>query len=121
MSERSDNDARRLCPDGGACHHGCEVGCYRVGACEPLSGVYEGDRWPESVKDAERIFAELRRWLAAECETTMDEHRNFHSDYDEGRFDALEAVEARLDELAGAASAEAVARLETGQSESGAG
>ena len=42
-----------LCPDGGKCHHGCNLRCYRVLACEPLSGVYPGDAWPDDVIDAE--------------------------------------------------------------------
>lgn len=41
----------RVCPDGGACHHGCDVGCWRVNSAEPLSGVYPDDDWPASVLD----------------------------------------------------------------------
>lgn len=38
---------KRRCPDDGACHHNCGDGpCFRVLCCEPLSGVFEGDRWP---------------------------------------------------------------------------
>jgi hypothetical protein len=37
------------CPDGGTCHHGCTVGCFRVQTCGPLSGVFPGDRWPADV------------------------------------------------------------------------
>lgn len=37
------------CPDGGACHHGCDAGaCFRVKTSEPLSGVYPSDVWPAS-------------------------------------------------------------------------
>jgi len=37
------------CPDGGTCHHGCLLpsACWRVNNCEPLSGVFPDDRWPE--------------------------------------------------------------------------
>ena len=37
------------CPDGGTCHHDCgEHGgkCWRVGTCEPLTGVFLKNRWP---------------------------------------------------------------------------
>ncbi len=39
----------RRCPDGGACHHECDAECWRRfhGGCEPLSGVFPGDVWPE--------------------------------------------------------------------------
>lgn len=46
----------RMCPDGGACHHECEErgeGCFRVAFAGPLSGVYPGDRWPDTVKGVE--------------------------------------------------------------------
>jgi len=49
--------------------------------------------------EAAAVLRELRRWIDAEADSTMDENRNFVSGYDEGRFDALEAVEARLDQL----------------------
>lgn len=40
----------RTCPDGGRCHHGCSMtACFRVSTCEPLSGVYDDDVWPERV------------------------------------------------------------------------
>ncbi|GAA1281742.1 hypothetical protein [Saccharothrix xinjiangensis] len=42
-------DVRR-CPDDGRCHHGCNVGCFRVAAAGPLSGVFPGDRWPDQVR-----------------------------------------------------------------------
>jgi hypothetical protein len=35
------------CPDGGACHHQCATGCFRVEHCEPLSGVFPGNTWPK--------------------------------------------------------------------------
>jgi hypothetical protein len=38
------------CPDGGACHHGCEGSCWRVSWCGPLSGVFPGDRWPAGLR-----------------------------------------------------------------------
>lgn len=44
---------KRICPDGGKCHHECQKGCWRVGTCGPLSGVYPNDEWPESVKDSQ--------------------------------------------------------------------
>lgn len=34
------------CPDEGYCHHGCQRACFRVLACEPLSGVFPKDEWP---------------------------------------------------------------------------
>ena len=39
---------RRTCPDEGMCHHECpeDGGCWRVKNCEPLSGVFPGDKWP---------------------------------------------------------------------------
>jgi hypothetical protein len=41
----------RRCPDGGVCHHDCGPDeCFRVKACEPLSGVYPDDEWPETVR-----------------------------------------------------------------------
>lgn len=40
---------RTICPDGGTCHHQCgpDQICFRVACCEPLSGVYPNDEWPE--------------------------------------------------------------------------
>lgn len=49
----STEDEKRICPDGGRCHHSCEKGCWRVRTCVPLSGVYPGDRWPASVTDVQ--------------------------------------------------------------------
>jgi hypothetical protein len=38
------------CPDGGACHHGCNPpGCFRVHWAGPLSSVFPGDKWPDDV------------------------------------------------------------------------
>jgi hypothetical protein len=40
----------RACPDGGTCHHECGAArCFRVDTCEPLSGVFPGERWPDVV------------------------------------------------------------------------
>lgn len=39
------------CPDGGTCHHRCLQRCFRVATCEPLSGVFAGDRWPQEICD----------------------------------------------------------------------
>jgi hypothetical protein len=40
-----------VCPDGGTCHHCCTGrGCFRVDCCEPLSGVYVDDKWPEGLR-----------------------------------------------------------------------
>ena len=44
-------DNKKLCPDGGTCHHDCNDQCWRVGACGPLSGVYPDDDWPADVMD----------------------------------------------------------------------
>ena len=42
------------CPDGGTCHHQCndefKTWCWRVAACEPLSGVFPNDAWPREYK-----------------------------------------------------------------------
>jgi hypothetical protein len=38
------------CPDEATCHHECRSVCFRVKYCSPLSGVYPGDDWPESVR-----------------------------------------------------------------------
>jgi hypothetical protein len=37
------------CPDGGKCHHGCGVECFRVQSAAPLSGVYPDGRWPACI------------------------------------------------------------------------
>ena len=42
---------------------------------------------------------QLRAQIAVLQDATMDKNRNFRSDYDEGRFDALTAVDALLDSL----------------------
>lgn len=41
--------AAPTCPDGGTCHHQCGEKCHRVATCEPLSGVFPGDTWPEGI------------------------------------------------------------------------
>jgi hypothetical protein len=40
------------CPDGGTCHHECNLSCWRVATCGPLSNVYPGDKWPAEVIEA---------------------------------------------------------------------
>lgn len=42
---------------------------------------------------------QLRAQIASLQNATMDENRNFRSDYDKGKFDALSAVDALLDTL----------------------
>lgn len=42
---------------------------------------------------------QLRAQIAALQDATMDENKNFRSAYDEGKFDALSAVDALLDSL----------------------
>jgi hypothetical protein len=42
----------RRCPDDGYCHHECARGCFRVLFCEPLSNIFDGDRWPAEIKQA---------------------------------------------------------------------
>ena len=37
------------CPDGGACHHGCDAECFRVLYCGPLSDVFPSDEWPSAI------------------------------------------------------------------------
>lgn len=44
---------------------------------------------------------QLRAQIAALQDATMDENKNFHSSYDEGKFDALSAVDALLDSMQG--------------------
>jgi hypothetical protein len=51
------------CPDGGRCHHECTGPCWRVDHAGPLSGVYPGDRWPQSHEDVELTHEELTRAL----------------------------------------------------------
>lgn len=43
-----------LCPDGGTCHHSCGMFCWRERNCEPLSGVFVGDKWPTETKDQDK-------------------------------------------------------------------
>lgn len=61
-----------LCPDGGACHHGCTQKCWRVQHCVPLSQLIADDRWPENVLQRhgnnEDIF-----WIVEEEEHGHDE------------------------------------------------
>jgi hypothetical protein len=41
------------CPDGGACHHRCLVGCWRVVHAEPLGAAgYPYGNWPTSTRRA---------------------------------------------------------------------
>lgn len=47
--EVAESVLRAKCPDGGTCHHGCTP-CWRVSNCGPLSGVYEGNRWPSNLR-----------------------------------------------------------------------
>ena len=42
---------------------------------------------------------QLRAQIAVLQDATMDKNRNFRSDYDEGRFDALSVVDSLLDSL----------------------
>lgn len=42
---------------------------------------------------------QLREQIVALQDATMDENGNFHSDYDEGKFDALTAIDNLLDSL----------------------
>lgn len=78
------------CPDSGTCHHGCQIQCWRVQTCSPLSiAKFPKDRWPDDVRiahgaepypetDAERAerYAEALRWIAEDdmdattCRTT---------------------------------------------------
>lgn len=52
---------RERCPDDGACHHECGIAdpCFRVRTCEPLSGVYPDDRWPDEVVSEHNLLAGL--------------------------------------------------------------
>ena len=49
MSDSTQEPERPTCPDGGACHHGCRLDCFRVHGCGPLSGVFPDDKWPAHV------------------------------------------------------------------------
>ena len=55
-AERTDGIPGAGCPDGGTCHHECRAACWRVQACGPLSGVYEGNEWPPEVKAANQLI-----------------------------------------------------------------
>lgn len=47
----------RICPDGGVCHHWCQgLDCFRTRCCEPLSGIYPNDRWPEGIAGVPVVF-----------------------------------------------------------------
>lgn len=70
-------DRRATCPDGGACHHSCALSrevtipqqssaCWRVRNAGPLSGMFEGDRWPRAVKAKHGI-------VVGDVEATLDE------------------------------------------------
>ena len=37
------------CPDNGKCHHECELRCWRVQSCLPLT-ISGWEDWPESIK-----------------------------------------------------------------------
>lgn len=82
------------CPDGGKCNHGCKGSgpCWRVGACGPLSGVFEGDRWPAEVEEKHapgRVIGRLREELAE----ARAELAGACSDLAEAREDLAEARE----------------------------
>ena len=74
VADLIDQEARNVqsvhgaCPDGGTCHHGCNLSrpkspCWRVRYCGPLSGVFPGDEWP----------ADLPK---ADCEVSHDQPRH---------------------------------------------
>lgn len=44
---------KKLCPDGGVCHHACGRRCYRVDSCAPLRGVYPRNEWPDAIREAQ--------------------------------------------------------------------
>lgn len=46
---------KKKCPDDGTCHHQCEIGCFRVEKCGPLSNVYPNDEWPDDVKVSHKL------------------------------------------------------------------
>ena len=52
---------RRICPDGGTCHHDCQgespASCSRVLGCAPLSGVFPGNVWPREMSLAAMVLA----------------------------------------------------------------
>lgn len=66
------------CPDGGACHHGCNdtENCFRVEYCEPLSGIYPDNKWPRNLQDEltrkSREYIKALKPLPPEDETIVD-------------------------------------------------
>lgn len=71
--------SRPKCPDGGTCHHDCPTAgsCFRVLACEPLSGVYPGDKWPKDVIDSldkELVIADVMTWDVVTFRTDPPRH-----------------------------------------------
>lgn len=57
QEQRGVQSVAGACPDGGTCHHGCNLSrpkpaCWRVRYAGPLSGVFPGDRWPADVAAA---------------------------------------------------------------------
>ncbi|QWY81954.1 hypothetical protein SEA_SICARIUS2_49 [Arthrobacter phage Sicarius2] len=41
---------QKSCPDDGRCWHECVDRCFRVNNCGPLSGVFDGNEWPDDIK-----------------------------------------------------------------------
>lgn len=52
------------CPDDGVCFHGCDPGlldnCWRFRTCEPLSGVFPNDEWPEMSMEFSELLNKCR-------------------------------------------------------------
>lgn len=53
----TESKTSQTCPDSGICHHMCEEdgnGCFRVGFCGPLSGVFPNNEWPQQIVEQEQ-------------------------------------------------------------------
>lgn len=58
-----------VCPDGGKCHHACEVNsCFRVQFAGPLSGVFPNDTWPDEVKVANPLLGDVFEVMSDESD-----------------------------------------------------
>lgn len=72
------------CPDGGACHHGCTMICWRVSNAEPLSGAGYGAHWPAEIQAEHAAYtpppAAPTEYAAAQAYVGDDDHAPPHID-----------------------------------------
>lgn len=87
---RCDGINKKICPDGGYCHHACGLdghtkGCFRVMFAGPLSGVFPDNKWPKALREengawqtfdsmAEVVEERIFDHISAEVETPVSEH-----------------------------------------------